>query len=110
MNRPRSLATAIDLAPTYLRESLGGLVAPVARRRPCRRAALMRRASVLPCVLIVLGLATFFALGVADLPLLERYLLLPTVMLALFCALAAVGWTALGAATGGAARGRPSDA
>ena len=37
----------------------------------------------------------FLALGVADLPLLIRYLLVPAVMLCLFCALLAFGWTAV---------------
>jgi hypothetical protein len=95
MNRPRSFHTAIELAPRYLRESLGPTAAPIALVGVIVGLRSQRRASVLPCVLIALGLATFLALGVADLPLLERYLLLPTVMLALFCAVAALGWTAL---------------
>ena len=37
----------------------------------------------------------FLALGLADLPLLIRYLLVPAVMLCLFCGLLAFGWTAL---------------
>jgi hypothetical protein len=40
----------------------------------------------LPLVLLGLGLLGFLALGVADLPLLTRYLLVPAAMLALLCA------------------------
>ena len=95
MDRPRGLATAVELAPEYIRDSLGPPAAPVAVAGTVAGVAMMRRVSALPCVLSALGLTTFLALGVADLPLLERYLLLPTVMLALFGALAALGWTAL---------------
>ena len=62
------------------------------RRRGGRAASLYER-TLLPAGLAAAGLLGFLALGLADLPLLIRYLLVPAVMLCLFCGLLAFGWT-----------------
>jgi hypothetical protein len=53
---------------------------------------LMRMRAMVPAALAVLGGLSFVALGVADLPLIGRYLLLPAAMLAIFFSFAALGW------------------
>ena len=58
------------------------------------------RATFLPAAVAGLGLLTFLVLGVAGLPVLKRYLLLPATLLALWCAVAAVGFTVPGRASG----------
>lgn len=50
---------------------------------------------LLPAAIFGLGLASFLALEVLGLPLIIRYVLLPGVMLALFAAVAGMGWVAL---------------
>ena len=55
----------------------------------------LRRRTVLPAVLAVLNGIAFAAFAVAGLPLLGRYLFLTAAMLALFAAVAALGFTAL---------------
>jgi hypothetical protein len=48
--------------------------------------------ALMPAALLGAGLAAFLIVGLAGLPLLTRYLLIPAVMLALFCGFAAFGW------------------
>ncbi|MBA3420680.1 MAG: hypothetical protein H0U12_02090 [Thermoleophilaceae bacterium] len=55
----------------------------------------LRRRTVLPAALAVLNGIAFAAFAVAGLPLLGRYLFLAAAMLALFAAVAALGFTAL---------------
>ena len=57
--------------------------------------ALLRRRTLLPASLAVLNGIAFLVFGVAGLSLLGRYLFLAATMLALFAAVAALGWTAL---------------
>jgi len=92
--RPRSLGTALEAAPDYLRGLLdspallwGGIAGALVGLW-----ALYERA-LLPLAVLVLTLLGFVVLGVSELPLLVRYLLLPAVMLCLFAAVAALGWT-----------------
>jgi len=58
-------------------------------------AALLRRKIVLPLAIAVLNGLAFIVFGIAGLSLLGRYLFLASTMLALFAAVAALGWTAL---------------
>lgn len=94
LGRPTEVGTALRAAPTYLRLALGDVVFWLGLAGAVAALVLMRRRSVLPAAVMALGLAGFLVLGVAGLPLLGRYLLLPAMMLALFAALAALGWTA----------------
>jgi hypothetical protein len=57
--------------------------------------ALLRRRTLLPAAIAVLNGIAFIAFGIAGLSLLGRYLFLASTMLALFAAVAALGWTAL---------------
>ena len=62
---------------------------------------------MLPAAVAGLGLLAFLVLGATGLPLLSRYLLLPASLLALWCAVAALGFTVGRAgAFGCLARGR----
>jgi hypothetical protein len=56
---------------------------------------LLRRRTWLPVAIAVLNGIAFVVFGIADLSLLGRYLFLASTMLALFAAVAALGWTAL---------------
>jgi hypothetical protein len=95
LNRPRDLRGAFDTAPQYLESVLGTGVA-LAGLAGCVVAVLvLYERALLPLAMLGLGLLTFLGLGVAGLPILNRYLLVPGVLLALFCAVAAAGWTAL---------------
>ena len=55
----------------------------------------LRRRTLLPAAIAVLNGVAFVIFGIAGLSLLGRYLFLASTMLALFAALAALGWTAL---------------
>jgi hypothetical protein len=55
----------------------------------------MRRQTLLPLAIAVLNGLAFVAFAIARLPLLGRYLFLSATVLALFAAVAALGWTAL---------------
>jgi hypothetical protein len=49
----------------------------------------------MPALLLVLGLATFFLVGVAGLSIINRYLLVPSLMIMIYAAVALGGWTML---------------
>jgi hypothetical protein len=53
------------------------------------------RRTVLPAVLWVIGSGTFFLVGLAGLSVIDRYLLVPTLMIMIFAAVALAGWTML---------------
>ena len=96
LERPRGLATALDFAPGYLGDVLGGALA-VAGLAGLALAAWRAPERALPAlVVLALGVAGFLVLGVAGLPLLIRYLLLPAALLGLFAAFALTGWSAVG--------------
>jgi hypothetical protein len=81
---PRRLGEIVRLE--YLVASLIGLAAGL---------ALLRRKTLLPLAIAVLNGVAFVVFGIAGLSLLGRYLFLASTMIALFAALAALGWTAL---------------
>jgi hypothetical protein len=56
----------------------------------------LRERTLLPAAIAALNGVAFLVFAVAGLPLLGRYLFLSAAMLALFAALAALGWTAIG--------------
>jgi hypothetical protein len=57
--------------------------------------ALVPRRVVWPAVLLVTGMGTFFAIGVAGLSVIERYLIVASLALLIFAAVAIGGWTML---------------
>jgi hypothetical protein len=92
LERPRKVGTALREAPQYLRFAVGDQIVWVGFAGALAALAWRFQRAALPMAVLALGLATFLALGVADLPLLIRYLFLPALMLALFCAFAVFGW------------------
>ena len=56
---------------------------------------LMPRRALLPAILLVLGLVTFFMVGVAGLSIINRYLLVPSLMIMVFASVALGGWSML---------------
>ena len=93
LRRPTEVDTAIAAIPVYLRFALGDTVFWLGLAGAAGGLLWRQERSLLPGVLTGLGLAGFLVLGVAGLPLLIRYLLLPAALLALFAALAAFGWS-----------------
>jgi hypothetical protein len=53
------------------------------------------RRTLMPLLLLVVGLATFFMVGVAGLSIINRYLLVPALMIMVYGAVALGGWTML---------------
>ncbi len=51
--------------------------------------------ALMPIVLLVVGIATFFAVGIAGLSIIDRYLLIPSLMIMVLAAVALGGWTML---------------
>jgi hypothetical protein len=92
IGRPQGFGRAVRLTPSYLVNLLqvtiavGGAVAAALALWKRREQAL------LPVALGVLGGLGFLVLGIADLPLLARYLAVPGAMLALFFAAAMTAW------------------
>ena len=95
LDRPTGLAEVPEILPRRLGEimRLPGLVAAVLGL--AAGLAWLRRATLLPLALAALNVAAFAAFAAAGLSLLGRYLFLAAAMLALFAALAALGWRAL---------------
>ncbi len=93
LGRPREAGTALAAIPAYLRSALGDTVFWLGLAGAAAGVLWRQERSLLPMTLIVLGLAGFLVLGLAGLPLLVRYLLLPATLLTMFAALAAFGWT-----------------
>src|SRR4051794_33196547 len=53
------------------------------------------RRAVMPAVLFLSGVATFVAVAIAGLSVIQRYLLVPSLMVMVFCGVALAGWTML---------------
>jgi hypothetical protein len=95
LDRPREADTALTAAPAYLRFALQEPAIWVGFAGAAAAWIWFLERSLIPGALVVIGLAAFIALGIAGLPLLVRYLLLPAVMLAVFAGVTAFGWLAL---------------
>jgi hypothetical protein len=95
LDRPRAFSTALDTAPDYLAFLMGQRVMWLGLVGCLAGLAFLYERSLLPAAVAGLGLLAFLSLGLADLPLLTRYLLLPAVMLTLFAAVAVLGWLSL---------------
>ena len=95
LERPTGVASLPRVLPFRLGEilRLPELIASVAGF--CAGIWWLRARSLLPAALALLNGASFVAFALAGLPLLGRYLFLAASMLALFAALAALGWRAL---------------
>ncbi|MEJ7891830.1 MAG: hypothetical protein WKF94_04260 [Solirubrobacteraceae bacterium] len=120
LDRPTSTGTAITSAPAALRDTMLEPLLFVALGGAAVGLLARTRSSALPGAIIALGLAGFVVLGIAGLPLLGRYLLLPVCMLAIFAGLAVFGWVdapdrrllwrlGAGAAAAAMIAGMPSD-
>ena len=95
LERPRGLDIALIALPDRLEAVVGqptlllGLVGWAVALL-----AFIERA-LLPSLVVLLGIGGWLVLGVADLPLLTRYMVLPGVILILFAAVLVFGWTGL---------------
>ena len=76
---------SLDKLPVLLAAAAGLLIA----------IWLTPRRALIPLILLLLGLATFFMVGVAGLSIINRYLLVPSLMIMVFAAVALGGWSML---------------
>jgi hypothetical protein len=86
LERERGIAAAFRDLPTLLKTVLGAEVTWLGIATGALAVLVAQRRARLPLALLVFGLANFLALGAAQLPLLNRYLLVPSIAVALFCA------------------------
>jgi len=96
IGRPRGFDTSLRAGPGFLEFILSEPIAWGGLAGCLLALFAFYRQSLVPLALLALGLAGFVVLGVAGLPLLPRYLLVPSAMLALFCAVVLVGWRDVG--------------
>ncbi len=90
--RPRGLDTALRTAPEYLKSILGEPIAWMGVAGSIAGIGALYERARLPAVLMGVGFSWFFVLGIAGLPLITRYLLIPATVMALFAGVAAFGW------------------
>ncbi|WP_027008386.1 hypothetical protein [Conexibacter woesei] len=100
LGRAHSFGAALRLGPDYLTVVLGDAVALLGGAAAIAALWIAPRRALLPLATLGAGAAAFLALGIAGLPLLYRYTLLPSAALAL---LAAWAPTAFAAASRGTA-------
>ena len=93
LGRPREIGTALRTAPAYLAFALTKPVMWLGLAGFAAALVLRYERTLLPAATAGLGLLAYLALGVAGLPLLSRYLLLPATLLALWAAFAALPGT-----------------
>jgi hypothetical protein len=91
----RGLGAAVSRGPDYVDQILEGPVMWVGLAGCVATLVAFRRRAVFPASLVALGTASFLAYGAAGVALYPRFLLVPATMLALFCAVAVVGWREL---------------
>lgn len=101
LGRPRSASTAITAIPSYLQSVLGAQIAWAGALSALAALWFATDRAALPLTVAGVGLAGFLVLGVASLPLLYRYMLLPGVALAVLIGYGATAWN------GTSGRGQP---
>ncbi len=95
LDRPRSTTTAVLNLPGYLRDLLGTVPTALGLAGALVGIRLLYARS-LPYVAVAgLGLAMFIALGLFGLPVLDRYLLVPAIVVSVFGGVALGGWRCL---------------
>lgn len=92
LDRPRSEAVALVALPQYLRYLVGPAVLAVGLLGAVIAVVVFYRRSLALLLTGAIGVATFLALGVLDLPLLDRYLLVPGLVLVVFAGVTVAGW------------------
>jgi hypothetical protein len=96
LDRPRDFDTALRTTPDYLRLVATPVVAWAGLAGALAALIWLPERALPPAAVAGIGLAAFLVLGLAGLPLLTRYLLLPATILILFAAVLAAGFTAVG--------------
>ena len=93
LGRPRTLDYAVQTLPRYVEDILftplfwAGIAGVIVAL------AVDADRALAPALAVPVAIAGFLALGIAGLPLLLRYALLPALALSLFAAIAIAGWT-----------------
>jgi hypothetical protein len=95
LGRARSAHDALVAVPDYLKMLIEAPVAWLGLVGAVLGLLLLYERALAPAAVAGLGLAGFVLLGSVHLPVLTRYLLIPAIVLALLCAVALLGWSAL---------------
>jgi peptidoglycan/LPS O-acetylase OafA/YrhL len=95
LHRPRGLGHVVADGPRFLARLLQPAVLAAAVAGAALALWACPRRALLPLVTAALGCAAFAAIGVANLAVLQRYLLIPSAMALLLAAVALVGWRAI---------------
>jgi hypothetical protein len=96
LERPRSVDLAVLGAPSYIRYILDDPVVMFGGIAGMLMALwLLTERALLPMAMLTASVVSFFGLGLVGLPVLLRYMLLPSAILCLFFAVAVFGWAAL---------------
>ena len=82
LDRPTGFSTALHAVPESLADLIGPLPLAAGLLGLCAGLLLARRAVAIPLLICAGSMVTFLAIGIAGLPVLVRYLLLPVCMLA----------------------------
>ncbi len=96
LDRPVGTHSALVATPQYLRNLLETGVAWLGLAGCLGALWVVHERALGPAAIAGAGLAGFIVLGSAGLPVLTRYLLVPACILALFAAVAALGWLSIG--------------
>jgi hypothetical protein len=95
LDRPRGLRLAIVTLPGRLEVVVGQPVRWLGLAGWVVALWVFFEQALVPSAVVVLGIVSYVVLGVADLPLLARYVILPGVLLELFAAVLLFGWSGL---------------
>jgi hypothetical protein len=95
LERPRGLVNALEAGPRYMRDLIEPIVGFAGLAGVLAGLTWLYRPTLMPATVGGLGLIGFLVLGAAGLPVLARYVLVPSIVLVLCCAVACLGWTAL---------------
>ena len=95
LGRQRSLSELPSAIPTFFQNLVKLPVLLAAGAGVVLGVVISPRRMMMPLVLLLAGLATFVAIGVAGASVIERYLAVPALALMVFAAVAIGGWTML---------------
>jgi hypothetical protein len=95
LGRRRSFSDLPKATPLFLRQLVKAPVFYGSLAGLALAAWFVPRRMLVPLAVLVAGIGTFVMVGAAGLSVIERYLLVPSLMLMIFAAVAVAGWTML---------------
>jgi hypothetical protein len=95
LGRPRGLDVAVAVLPDRLDDVVGQTTLSLGLLGWAVALLAFFERALLPSLVVLLGIGGWLVLGMADLPLLTRYMVVPGVLLILFAAVLVFGWACL---------------